>query len=166
MNNHGLYVEIQPKQNFHFRYESEIERQGNSHGILKGQQGRYPKIELRLPEEKKYSEFFVLCSLHSFENTKILSPHLLMPNGITELNYGFIFEPMQMAEDNPMKRVFELRDYVIVRLKKAMYNNSFTNKRAAYERLQLPTLVFEELLGPLNLDNPRQVKDSAKLNVS
>ncbi|XP_065355462.1 uncharacterized protein LOC135949928 [Calliphora vicina] len=168
MNESELRIKIQPKQNFHFRYENEINQQGNTHGVLQGQQKyKYPTIELSLPANKRNSEFFVLCSLHRFTDIvpKTLSPHLLMRKGVTELNYEFIFEKMKTVEDNPMKRVWELRDCVIVRLTKKEYNNSFTNKRTAYERLQLPSLTFEELLGELNLDDPSDVEDSAKGNV-
>ncbi|XP_065358258.1 uncharacterized protein LOC135952310 [Calliphora vicina] len=184
MNESELCIKIQPKQNFHFRYESDIKKQGNTHGVLQDQQkDKYPTIELSLPANKRNSEFFVLCSLHRFTDTvpKTLSPHLLMRKGVTELNYEFIFEKMKTVEDNQMKRVWELRDCVIVRIKSEEktketkktkktkeykeYNNSFTNKKAAYERLQLPSLAFEELLGELNLNDPSEVKDSGILNV-
>ncbi|XP_065357426.1 uncharacterized protein LOC135951670 [Calliphora vicina] len=162
-------VEIEPKQNFHFRYESEIE-QGNSHGALTGQEGDHPKIKLRLPENGHLDEcgnkrdFFVLCSLHCFDNNRTLSPHLLLPKGESKLNYNFIFEKMDVCGDNPGQRVWELRDYVVVRLKNSEYKRSLTNKATAYDSLKLP-VDFAKLMGQLDLNNAREVKFSGKLNV-
>ncbi|XP_037812236.1 uncharacterized protein LOC119603996 [Lucilia sericata] len=162
-------VEIEPKQNFHFRYESEI-NQGNTHGILNGQNEDYPKLKLLLPENAAKDEWgnerdiYVLCSLHCYANNKPLSPHLLMIKGKKAVNYKFIFEKMETSEHNAAERFWKLKEYVIVRLQNKQYKQSLENKQREFGQLGLP-LNFERLLGTLTLNDYRSVKDSGNLNV-
>ncbi|XP_023298577.2 uncharacterized protein LOC111681089 [Lucilia cuprina] len=159
-------VEIEPKQNFHFRYERDI-NQGKTHGILNGQNEDYPKLKLLLPENGAKDEwgnqrdFYVLCSLHCNDNNKPLSPHLLMIKGKTAVNYRFIFEKMETSEHNTAERFWKLKDYVIVRLQNKQYKKSLENKQSEFAELGLP-FDFKRLLGPLKLDD-RNVQDSGKL---
>ncbi|XP_073847043.1 uncharacterized protein [Musca autumnalis] len=167
-------IQIQPKNNFRFRYERELER---THGCIKGEDPvdlsedssvtkLYPKIKLTVPANDK-REFFVLCSLHAYDEDKInrherlcLSPHLLMRKGVHQLNYAFIFEQMKTVSKDWTARYWELENYIIVRLKVNQYRNSLEQKQSQYQMLGLP-LPFEELNDGLDFGN----NESGRLNV-
>ncbi|XP_073831323.1 nuclear factor NF-kappa-B p110 subunit-like [Musca autumnalis] len=184
--NNSLRIEIQPKQNFHFRYTSELK---NTHGCITGQAPitltnnncssaeTYPTIHLKLPADANYTdngtkrEFFVLCSLHAYDENKFknnqplcLSPHLLLRKCERDVNYEFIFEEMKDLPDDVSTRFWELQDYVIVRLKTDQYQQSWQKKQRQYNMLGLP-LPFNQLKGDLDVKNSECVKKSGSLNV-
>ncbi|XP_075165677.1 uncharacterized protein LOC142238050 [Haematobia irritans] len=191
-------ISIQPKQNFHYRYLSELKE---THGVITGRphpgvpnlqpqkQNRsqksvpvdiWPTVTLQLPSEANFDEngnkreFYVLCSLHSCNGSEAfsLSPFLLMAKGTTEANHNFIFCKMNENED-PLQRIWELRDYVIVRIETgnkknskvfSNYKQSFEKKRSHYNSLKLP-MEIDELLGTLDIDKVESLKRSGTLNV-
>uniref|UniRef100_A0A1I8NRX8 Rel homology dimerisation domain-containing protein n=1 Tax=Stomoxys calcitrans TaxID=35570 RepID=A0A1I8NRX8_STOCA len=185
-----LCITIQPKQNFHFRYLSELK---STHGALIGQQPQSiahqdrtnttplgsdlsPTIRLQLPANayldnyQNKRDFYVLCSLHSYANNEpySLSPHLLMPKGETEESYDFIFAKMDENPLDPCERTWQLKDYVIVRLKTGNnfenYEKSLLQKKNHYENLHLP-MVFDGLNGNMDMNDKRSVRLSGVLNV-
>ncbi|TMW52667.1 hypothetical protein DOY81_002246 [Sarcophaga bullata] len=161
--------EIQPKQNFHYRYPSEMRM---THGVINGQiEDSYPKVILRLPANEQKDkfhnkrDFFVLCTLHRYDKHNIvLSPHLLQHKGETKLNHNIIFERMNEDPVCPTKKYWELKDYVIIRLKKDEYKNSIEKKREFYNAKGLP-LPFDNLLGEINLENTQSLCNCAEPNV-
>ncbi|XP_058981676.1 nuclear factor NF-kappa-B p110 subunit-like isoform X2 [Musca domestica] len=177
--NSSLQIQIQPKQNFHFRFESELK---NTHGFITGRgeavtNGRncsvrdiYPKIQMRLPDSAnlndngKVRQFFVLCSLHSYNEEKIaekkplhLSPHLLLPKSKRKIDYAFVFEKMKDCQDDVTGRYWELVDHVIVRSRKKnnKYGETLRAKQLKYESLGLP-LPFDKLQSDLDLNEITQ----------
>ncbi|XP_058981686.1 nuclear factor NF-kappa-B p110 subunit [Musca domestica] len=166
--NSSLQIQIQPKQNFHFRFESELK---NTHGFITGRvRDIYPKIQMRLPDSAnlndngKVRQFFVLCSLHSYNEEKIaekkplhLSPHLLLPKSKRKIDYAFVFEKMKNCQDDVTDRYWELVDHVIVRSgkKNNKYGKTLRAKQLKYESLGLP-LPFDKLQGDLDLNEITQ----------
>nr|BAA96798.1 sarcophaga-derived Rel/Ankyrin molecule [Sarcophaga peregrina] len=164
-NDFHVEFEIQPKQNFHYRYESEKHM---THGILNGQiDDSYPKVTLNLPANQQNGDYYVLCTLHRYaENNRkiVLSPHLLQHNTEKNLNYDVIFERMQEDPKCPTKKYWEFKNYVIIRLKKTEYKSSIEKKREFYNAKGLP-LSFDNLLGDINLENAQSLADCAQPNV-
>ena len=164
--------EIQPKQNFHYRYPSEMHM---THGVLNGQsEDAYPKVTLNLPANQQNYEFdnkrnyYVLCTLHRYaENNRniVLSPHLLQHRTMENLNYDVIFERMDEDPVCPTKKYWELRDYVIIRLKKNEYRRSIEKKGEYFNAKGLP-LSFDNLLGEINLANAQSLISCGETNVS
>lgn len=164
--------EIQPKQNFHYRYPSEMHM---THGVLNGQkEDSYPKVTLNLPAYQQNDEFgnkrdyYVLCTLHRYaENNRniVLSPHLLQHKTEEDLNHDVIFQRMQEDPKCPTKKYWELKDYVIIRLKKSEHKTSIERKRESHNAKGLP-LSFDNLLGEINLENAQSLNNCAEPNVS
>ncbi|XP_061391369.1 nuclear factor NF-kappa-B p110 subunit-like [Musca vetustissima] len=181
----SLRILVQPKQNFHFRYTSELQ---NTHGFITGQvpatpttpqnysaAETYPTIHLKLPADGNFDdsgkkrEFYVLCSLHAYNMDERdhhwLSVHLLMPKSRRNVSYDFVFEKMSDDCNDATARCWELKDYVIVRLKSEEFEKSWKGKQQQYAALGLP-LTFDQLKGDgLDLRDKECVKKSARLNV-
>uniref|UniRef100_T1PCK6 Ankyrin n=1 Tax=Musca domestica TaxID=7370 RepID=T1PCK6_MUSDO len=125
---------------------------------------------MRLPDSAnlndngKVRQFFVLCSLHSYNEEKIaekkplhLSPHLLLPKSKRKIDYAFVFEKMKDCQDDVTGRYWELVDHVIVRSgkKNNKYGKTLRAKQLKYETLGLP-LPFDKLQGDLDLNEITQ----------
>lgn len=166
-------IEIQPKQNFHFRYVTDL---NSTHGAVKGQQGEYPRIKLLLPENglrddmDNSRDFYVLCTLHAYDENQSLSPHHLMLKGSNinddNINDDPIFKKMERSESSLTQLNWELKDYVIVREKMNNLQKSLEIKKKYLEDLKLPQDFIATLSGKLDLWNKGQVKNSGICNVS
>lgn len=143
----------QPSYNSHFHYAAEPN--WNKHGCLKDRGNGYPTVVLQLsPEETldrrgRKREFYLLCSLHNYQNgQRCLSPHLLMLRGNTnDINYKFIFDRMDENPKNDLGRIWRLENAAIARTKKDHQEISLANKKQEFENLTLQEFDFDELKG-------------------
>uniref|UniRef100_A0A1I8PSE3 Rel homology dimerisation domain-containing protein n=1 Tax=Stomoxys calcitrans TaxID=35570 RepID=A0A1I8PSE3_STOCA len=175
-----LFIARQPKQNFHYRYLSEL---GENHGVLTGQEQEpgtsttWPEISLKLPsngymEHEHNKIYYVLCSLHSYldKRPSALSSHQLMPKGQVA-NHNLIFQQMEQKQDSWH---WKLKDYIIARLKYGgttknkkyqIFRDSLKHKMDYFNNLQLQGLTFDELNCNADINDAKVLEKSVILNV-